>query len=296
MGQALAVQVQGQGVVSADNLNTYLQGADNAAALRGFVGAAADGVTVQVYMRGTVTPGDGGQGYFYWNPTGTAPDDNGVTTIVPSGAPTGEWTRLGAGGGGGGNVTGPGSSNNGFIPQWNGSGGNVLSSGLPVGVSGANTILETEPTGFVSVSVFPPLASNVGSFTNSNITVNENGFVTAASNGSTSTGPFTSKFTSTGNAVPVTAVLSVAHGLGVVPFGIQVTLVNVTSNLGYTAGQEVELSTATQEVNSYTIALYKDVTSVYLGTSDIIYIPTASGGAAVPITAADWTVTVRAWI
>jgi hypothetical protein len=111
-----------------------------------------------------------------------------------------------------------------------------------------------------------------------------------------STGPFTSKFTSTGNAVPVTAVLSVAHGLGVVPFGIQVTLVNVTSNLGYTAGQEVELSTATQEVNSYTIALYKDVTSVYLGTSDIIYIPTASGGAAVPITAADWTVTVRAWI
>jgi hypothetical protein len=94
MGQALAVQVQGQGVVSADNLNTYLQGADNAAALRSFIGYAADGVTVQVYMRGQVSVADGYQGFFYWNPTATGPDDNGVTTVVPYGASSGAWVRI----------------------------------------------------------------------------------------------------------------------------------------------------------------------------------------------------------
>jgi len=94
VGQALAVQVQGQGSVSADNLNTYLQGADNVAAMRSFVGNAADSITVTVYMRGTTNPGDGGQGFFYWNPTSIATDDGGVTTIVPTGQTVGAWLRL----------------------------------------------------------------------------------------------------------------------------------------------------------------------------------------------------------
>lgn len=94
MGQALNVAVQGQGVVSADNLNTYLQGADNAAALRSFIGYAADGITVQVYMRGQVSVGDGFQGFFYWNPSAIGPDDNGVTTIVPTGTSSGAWVRI----------------------------------------------------------------------------------------------------------------------------------------------------------------------------------------------------------
>ena len=94
MGQALAVQVQGQGSVSADNLNTYAQTADNVAAMRSFVGNAADGITVTVYMRGTTNPGDGGQGFFYWSPTSTAADDGGATTIVPTGQTVGAWLRL----------------------------------------------------------------------------------------------------------------------------------------------------------------------------------------------------------
>jgi hypothetical protein len=155
MGQALAVQVQGKGVVSADNLNTYQQTCDNVAALRAFVGAAADNVVVQVYMRGFVSPGDGGQGIFYWNPTGSAGDDGGITTIVPIGSSTGEWARLGAGGSVGGIVSGPGSSTNGFIPQWNGTGGNSLSTGLPVGTTGNNTIIQTGPAGLLSASIVP---------------------------------------------------------------------------------------------------------------------------------------------
>lgn len=87
---ALQPYVQGQGVVSADNLNTFEQTCDNPPQLRAITGVAG----MQVFMRGNVTPGDGGQGTFYWNAAGTAPDDNGVTTILPTGSVIGEWTRI----------------------------------------------------------------------------------------------------------------------------------------------------------------------------------------------------------
>lgn len=87
---ALFAQIQGQGSVSADNLNTYIQSCDNLTQLRGFTGVPG----IQVFMRGYVAPGDGGQGNFYWNASGTAADDGGFTTIVPNGSATGEWTRL----------------------------------------------------------------------------------------------------------------------------------------------------------------------------------------------------------
>lgn len=87
---SLAFQVQGQGTVTADNLNTYEQTCNIADDLRGFVGTEG----VQVYMRGYTSISDGGQGEFYWNATGTGPDDNGVTNIVPNGAGTGCWTRI----------------------------------------------------------------------------------------------------------------------------------------------------------------------------------------------------------
>lgn len=45
-------------------------------------------------MRGQAAVADGYQGQFYWNASGVAADDNGITTIVPNGASTGEWTRI----------------------------------------------------------------------------------------------------------------------------------------------------------------------------------------------------------
>ena len=89
-----SVQVDGQGTVVSDQLNTYVQsGAGLVANLRSFIGITG----VVVYIVGYTAPGDGGQGSFYWNATGTAPDDNGVTTIIPNGsaAGQGEWTRVG---------------------------------------------------------------------------------------------------------------------------------------------------------------------------------------------------------
>jgi hypothetical protein len=87
---ALAIQQNGLLQVSGDNYNTYAQTCNIVTDLRGFIGVSG----VQVYMRGTSAIGDGGQGWFYWNASGVAPDDGGITTIVPNGAATGEWTRL----------------------------------------------------------------------------------------------------------------------------------------------------------------------------------------------------------
>lgn len=87
---SLSVYVNGQNQVSADNLNTFMQTCNTAGDLRAFGGTLG----VEVYMRGFSAIGDGGQGVFYWNINSSAPDDGGVTTIVPDGSTSGAWTRL----------------------------------------------------------------------------------------------------------------------------------------------------------------------------------------------------------
>ena len=78
---APAIQVQGQGVVSADNLNSYVTGGGLLLAnLRAFSGLT--GMTV--FMSGYTGQNDGGQGMFGWV-LGTGTDDGGVSTIVPTG-------------------------------------------------------------------------------------------------------------------------------------------------------------------------------------------------------------------
>lgn len=94
---ALSNAVNGISQVSGDNLNTYNQTCNIPSDLRAYVGLPG----IQVFMRGFVSPGDGGQGQFYWNVSGTGPDDNGVTNIVPTAAAIGCWTRIGGTGGSG---------------------------------------------------------------------------------------------------------------------------------------------------------------------------------------------------
>ena len=78
--------VQGQGAVSADGLNTFIQGVSTAPQLRGFVGITG----MAVYLYGIAFPNDGGGGLFQWNATSTAPDNN-ATIIVPNGTIKGAW-------------------------------------------------------------------------------------------------------------------------------------------------------------------------------------------------------------
>jgi hypothetical protein len=85
----LTQYIQGQGSVSADGLNTFMQTCDTVAQLRAFVGLPG----IEVTIRGFTAPGDGGAGQFYWDQTGTGPD-NGTTIIVPTAAASGCWVRL----------------------------------------------------------------------------------------------------------------------------------------------------------------------------------------------------------
>lgn len=90
---SFVVNKNGVSQLSADNLNTYIGGGAVVSSLRAFVGITG----MEIGLVGFTTPNDGGQGFFYWNASGTAADDNGVTTIVPNGAASGCWTRLGSG-------------------------------------------------------------------------------------------------------------------------------------------------------------------------------------------------------
>lgn len=85
---ALAVQQPGLGAVTADNLNTYVQGGCLLGYLQNFIGQQ----NMTVYMLGYVTPGDGGQGVWYWN--GGLTSGNNTTTIVPNGSVQGGWVRV----------------------------------------------------------------------------------------------------------------------------------------------------------------------------------------------------------
>lgn len=88
----LSVYQNGVNQVSGDQLNTFTQWCVNVSQLRGLTGKS----NMMVYMQGFNSALDGGQGLFYWNAGGTAPDDNGVTTVVPNGAASGEWNRIGS--------------------------------------------------------------------------------------------------------------------------------------------------------------------------------------------------------
>lgn len=81
--------IQGQGTVSGDQLNTFMQTCDNVAQLRAFIGSTG----LEVSVRGISTPGDGGAGDFYWNATATGTDNN-YSFIVPQGGVAGAWVRL----------------------------------------------------------------------------------------------------------------------------------------------------------------------------------------------------------
>jgi hypothetical protein len=81
--------IQGQGTVSADNLNTFVQTVSNITQLRSLIGLPG----MQILLEGLVVPGDGGAGPFYWNVTSIGPD-NGTSVIVPQQGVPGAWLRL----------------------------------------------------------------------------------------------------------------------------------------------------------------------------------------------------------
>jgi hypothetical protein len=146
-----AQYASGTGVVTGDQLNTFVQTCSTAAQLRSFIGVSG----MNVSLLGISAANDGYGGVFWWNASSTASDDN-INTIVPNGVVVGGWNR----------VTTVSS-----VPT-------VTLSGDVTG-SGTTAITTTLAT----------VNSNVGTF--QGITVNAKGQVTAASNQSYVTAPVT---------------------------------------------------------------------------------------------------------
>lgn len=86
---ALQQYIQGQGTVSADNLNTFEQTCDTVADLLSFTGVPGQ----QVYVRGRSAVADGGNGEYYWN-AGLTPPGDGFNAVIPAGSVQGGWSRL----------------------------------------------------------------------------------------------------------------------------------------------------------------------------------------------------------
>ena len=86
---SLNVAYDGQSSTTADYLNTFEQTCDNYMQLRDLTGISG----IQVFVRGTAAPNDGGQGVFYWSGSSSAPDDN-YNVLRPLGSVLGAWIRV----------------------------------------------------------------------------------------------------------------------------------------------------------------------------------------------------------
>ena len=84
-----SVANSGTGVVTGDQLNTYLQTDQTAAQLRAFVGTTG----MEVALQGVTAPGDGWAGNFIWN-VGSFTDDGYNTIVPPAAARQGAWIRI----------------------------------------------------------------------------------------------------------------------------------------------------------------------------------------------------------
>ena len=75
--------------LTADEFNTFVQSCSTLSDLQGFIPNGP----LQVYLRGIINPGDGGQGDFWWNAANTLPNDN-YNVVIPTNSSSAAWIRM----------------------------------------------------------------------------------------------------------------------------------------------------------------------------------------------------------
>lgn len=111
---------------------------------------------------------------------------------------------------------------------------------------------------------------------------------------------FTKEFTSTQQTITAAGSLALAHGLAVKPKLVQASLVCITGELGYTAGDEVLLSAGmpSEATANRGISIVPDATNVnirYGSAATTFVLPNKSTGVASAATNANWRLVIRAW-
>jgi hypothetical protein len=112
--------------------------------------------------------------------------------------------------------------------------------------------------------------------------------------------PFTVSFTSAAQTLVDDSSVTVAHGLGVVPKMVWLTLVNITAELGYVTGDVVGpfggiISLNPSFATTRVVHCWVDSTNVYLLNDAGTIIIIKGGGTQTAITNANWGCVVRAY-
>lgn len=98
-------------------------------------------------------------------------------------------------------------------------------------------------------------------------------------------------------ALPVSAVVSAAHGFGQKPKRMQLVLVCVTAEAGYAIGDEIDITSgAFTTSGAQGTSNSSDATNIYLAAGGITYAAfNRSTTSYVGLTAANWRIVMRGW-
>lgn len=109
----------------------------------------------------------------------------------------------------------------------------------------------------------------------------------------------TLSFESTGNAIASGAQINLTHGLSTKPKVVQISLVNVTGEYGFTTGDEIVADMACSDATTSRFNALRITSSrviIRLSNATECFATANDGtGAAVALTNANWTLTVRAY-
>jgi hypothetical protein len=209
-----------------------------------------------------------------------------------------------------GSLTGPGSSSDGGLMLFNGTGGNLAKQATGTGIAhitsgvySASAVVESDIT----------LADN----TTNNLSITAHGFAPKAPNDTTKflrgdatwAAPpgaiFSQSYTSTQQTITSAGSLTLAHGLGVMPTLFQVALVCQTAELHYSVGDVVVITEIGGFYGAQTgVAIVPDSTNLNIrfganagggGGNGCFLLLDKTTGSANFITNANWKVVFRAW-